>query len=221
MGSTGKIRLMIVDDHGVSCEGLVGLFRTVPGIEVAATASEADEAVQLAKQSGPDVVLMNVTLPDHGAFRAAERILTCCSRTRVVFMDDSVHHANACEAVRVGGAGYWTRNATFDEITEAVRRAAAGHLTFCPAIQSQLTWTPTGPNLRPMLDNSVLGKLSPRQTEVLIQLAKGLSVKQCAQRMQLSCSAVDNYKSRLMKKLGVHKTVDLVRLAVREGLVAD
>jgi len=220
-GRTRRIRLIIVDGYLLHCTGLAALFRGAPNIEVVATANAADEAVQVAEQCSPDVILMDVSLPDRGAFKAAARILTSGLQTRVVFMDYSVCKANVSEAVRVGGAGYWTRHATFEELTEAVAHAAAGTLTFCPAVRSQVARDATGMRFDPAQGNGVLGKLSPREIEVMTHLAKGLSVKQCAQHMRLSASTGDIHRWRLMKKLDVHKATDLARLAVRKGLVAD
>lgn len=216
-----RIRLMIVDVHLLCCMGLAALFRSTHSIEVVVTANGADEAVRSARQCGPDVVLMDVALPDGGAFKAVEKILTPGSQTRVVFMDDSVCHANVCDAVRVGGFGYWTRHATFDEITEAVRRAASGSLTFCPAVRSQVVFDASGVRFDPAHGNGVLAKLSRREIEVMTHLASGLCVKECAQRMRLANNTVKNYKSRLMKKLDVRKAADLARLAVLEGLVRE
>lgn len=218
-GQTRRIRLMIVDTHRLCCMGLGALFRSTRSIEVVAAANGADEAVGFAKRYGPDVVLMDVALPDRGAFRAAERIMTSGLQTRVVFIDDSVCHANACEAVHVGGAGYWTRHATLEELTEAVRRAAAGSLTFCSAVRSRVVYDANGVRFDAAQGHGVLGKVSRREIELLTHLASGLSVRECAQRMRLANSTAKNYKSRLMKKLGARKGADLVRLAVQEGLV--
>ena len=218
-GQTRRIRLMIVDEHVLCCAGLAALFRRARNIKVVATANEPDEAVKLSTQYGPDVVLMDAALPDQGAFRIAERILTSCPEVRVVFIDDSVCPTSVCEAVRVGGAGYWTKHATLEEITEAVRRAAVGGLTFCPAVRSQVVRDADGLRFDPAQGNGVLGRLSRREIELLAHLASGLCVKECAQRMRLADNTAKNYKSRLMKKLKVHKAADLTRLAVREGLV--
>jgi len=136
-------------------------------------------------------------------------------------MDDSVCHANVCEVVRVGGAGYWTQHATLEEITEAIRRAAAGSVTFCPAVRSQVVCDADGVRFDPAQGNGVLGKLSRREIEVMTHLAEGYSVKECAHHLHLSDKTVDHYKWRLMKELNVHKAAELVRLAIREGLVVD
>ena len=152
---------MIVDGRVLFCSGLAELLRSAPDITVVAAVNGADEAVRLVRQCSPDVILMDVALPDRGAFTAAERILASGPRTCVVFLDDSVCHANVSEAVRVGGAGYWTRHATFEEVAGAVRRAAAGSLTFCPAIRAQVTADATGVRFDPAQTTGVLGKLKP------------------------------------------------------------
>jgi len=221
MGSVGKIRLMIVDDHLVCCAGLVSLLQAAPDIEVVGAAHGAQEAVRLAVQFRPDVILMDMTLPDDGAFEATRRILRSCPRTRIVFIDDRIADANVRKALRGGAVGYWTKYATLDDISGAVRRAGAGAITFCPAVRSQIVSTVEGLRFEPTQADGALRKLSRREVEVMRYLANGLSVKQCAQRMRLSTSTVDNYKWQLMKKLHVHKAADLTRLAIREGLVTD
>lgn len=219
-GVSGPARLLIVDDHVVCCAGMAVLFRNMQGICAVVVANEAEEAVGLARQFRPDVVLMDTTLPKYGAFWAARRILECCSGARVVFLDDQVHASHVRETLRAGGFGYWTKHATFAQIAEAVRRAAAGQTSFCPEVHEKLISTSSGPQFRPSSRSELAARLTTRELEVLTYVAQGLSVKECAERMRLARSTVDNHKTRLMRKLDLHKAADLVRFAIREGLVA-
>jgi DNA-binding NarL/FixJ family response regulator len=219
MSSTRRIRVMIVDDHVFCRAGFVSLFQAVPNMDVVAATGEAEEAVRMAERCGPDVVLMDVTLPDNGAFRAAQRMAVCCPRSRVVFMDDAVRFVSVREALRVGASGYWTKHATFEEIAGAIRRASVGALTFCPSVRSQVLSVPGGVQLAPDVNGDLVSWLTRRQIQVLTHLANGLSVKQCAQCLHVSVSTVDNHKWRLMKKLGIHKAADLTRFALLNGLV--
>lgn len=211
------IRLLVVDDHVVCCVGLVGLFQNAHGIGDVVGATDAEEAVGVAKRFRPRAVLMDVTLPNCGAFWAARRILDQCPPTRVIFLDDRVRAAHVRESLRIGGAGYWTKHASFEQLAEAVRSAVAGGVTCCPEVDLRLHGASSG--FRSAPDGPRLAKLSNRELEVLSYVAQGLTVTRCAEQMGLARSTVDNHKWRLMKKLGLHKTAELVRFAIREGLV--
>ena len=198
---------------------MVELFGTCGAIGEVAAASGVEEAGPLAQRFGPDVVSIHPGLSDATPFEAAERIFSHCPTARLLFLDDSVREIHVRAALQVGAWGYWTKHASFDRIVTAVRRVAAGHKSFCPAVRRILVATPDGLRLDPCPRCPSLGGLTRREIEVLLYLARGLTVRQCAERMQLAQSTVDNHKSRLMKKLGVHKGVELAVLAIREGLL--
>ena len=220
-GEARRIDLLIVDDHALCRAGLATMFRAVARIGRLVVAGGAEDAVHLAAEFGPSVVLMDVTLPAAYAFEAARSIRAAQSDAGILFLDESVHPAHVRQALSVGGAGYWTKHATFDEIVEAVRLVGTGQQSFCPAVRQHLVVTSSsGLRYRPMpSDIESLDTLTAREMDVLAGLARGLSVKQCAQHLRLARSTVDNHKSRLMKKLKVHKTVDLARLAMHQGLI--
>ncbi len=215
----GPTSLLIVDDQVLCSAGLVALFRTAGGFEPVDPAHTADEALRAVRKLRYNVVLLDVTLPDCGSFRVAQKILARHRRTRIVFLDERLFEHHVHEALRSGGAGYWTKEASFEEVEQAVRRAAAGEDTFCPAAKRILHLQPDEQKVKKVGDGTLLSRLTAREIEVMTYLAQGLSVKQCAERMKLSRSTVDNHKSRLMKKLNIHKTVELVLLAIRAGLI--
>ena len=119
----------------------------------------------------------------------------------------------------MGAWGYWTKHATFDEVCEAVRRVAAGQTTFCRRAHRHLQETPQGPHFKPSESESSIDHLTPREVEVVQHLGEGFTVKQCAEKMGLSPSTIENHKTRIMKKLQVNNVVQLIRLANREGLL--
>jgi DNA-binding NarL/FixJ family response regulator len=123
-------RLLIVDSRALDCTGLKTMFQTVWYVEEVVTATGAEEAVRRARKFRPDVVLMNMTLPPPGALEAARQLQSRVPGSRVLFLDDSVRPAHVRGVLAVGGLGYWTRHATFEEIVEAVRLVAAGRSTF-------------------------------------------------------------------------------------------
>ena len=214
------LRLLIVDTHALCCTGLAMMFRAVPEVAEVAVATTPEQAVRIAKFHQPDVLIMDAAMPSYGGFETARLLIKSSTRCRILFLDDAVNHAHIRSALRAGALGYWTKHATFDEIIVAVLRISTGHATFCPAADEHLVRTKTGLRFEPKAPGTPLENLTPRELEVLLHLADGLSVRQCAEQMNLSESTIDNHKSRLMRKLDVHSVVELVRLAEREGLLS-
>lgn len=214
-----KLRLVVVDDQPLVCTALAELIQTAEGMEVVATASRVDEAVRCAVELKPSVVLMDI-LRDSNVFEGVRIILARCPDTIVILLDDSPLDANVREALRVGAGGYLTKQQPFGQINTALRQAARGDRVFAPEIARRLVLSADGVRLSMPNHENPLAGLTPRETDVLIYLAQGNSVKQCAKVLGIGASTVGNHKSRLMKKLNVHKTVELVHLAIREGLVS-
>ncbi len=213
------LRLLIVDDQALCCTGLAMMFRAVPEIAEVAVATTSEQAVRIAKLFRPDVLIMDAAMPSYRGFETARLLLDSSSPCRILFLDDAVNHAHIRWALKVGALGYWTKHATFDEIIAAVLQIGMGRKAFCSAADRHLVRTKSGLRFKPKTPGSLLERLTPREMEVLLHLADGLSVKRCAEQMHLSESTVDNHKSRLMRKLDVHSVVELVRLAGREGLL--
>ena len=213
-----ELRLLIVDDHSVFREGLLAMFGKSESVN--AVAIGPDEAVRRGRRFRADAAVIGVGAAHRRMFELARRLRAASHSTRLLFLDEGLRPVNLGAALSAGGLGYWTKHASFEELAAAVRRVAAGQWSFSPAAQRHLHLTPDGPKLRPVARHGPLASLSRRETEVLGLLAEGLRVKECAQRLHLAPSTVDNHKWRLMKKLSVHTLVDLARLAVREGLVA-
>ena len=138
-----------------------------------------------------------------------------------MILDDAVRTANVRKTLALNIRGYWTKHAAFAQIAQATRRLAAGRRSFCPDVDPYLYRTRHGLRYHPAHTTDPLQALTRRETELLALLVRGLTMKKCSERMGISVNTVDNHKTRLMRKLGVHKTVDLARLAMREGLLAD
>ena len=217
--STGGVRVLIVDGHPLFCAGLVQLLDQAAGIGAVKAATGLREGVRLAERFEPDVVLIDPSLPDAGPFEVARQVRSHCPSSRFLFLDGVVREIHVRAALEAGAAGYWTKYASLDQIVQAISRVAGGESAFCRKAEAYLASTRRGLRFRPSGKSTALERLSSRELEVLLNLARGLSVRQCADRMQLSPSTIGNHKARLMKKLNLHKAVDLVLLAFREGLV--
>lgn len=214
----GVLRVELVDDQALVRTAIAELIQASEGMEIVGTAGEVDEAVRCAEEMRPGLVLMDI-LPDPAFFAGAKSILERCPGTILILLDDSPVDANVREALRIGAAGYLTKQQPFGQIDAALRQAARGDRVFAPEIARRLVMSAEGVRLPAVNGEHPLACLTPRETDVLINLAQGSSVKQCAKTLGIGASTVGNHKSRLMKKLNVHKTVELVHLAVRAGIV--
>jgi DNA-binding NarL/FixJ family response regulator len=138
----------------------------------------------------------------------------------VLFLDEYLNLFHLREALRAEAAGYWTKQASFEQLLFAVRAVAAGQRSFAPEAAAMLRTSSRDRRPEPALSlPPEWPKLSRREFEVFICLAHGLDLRECADRLALSVNTVDNHKTRLMRKLGVHRSVDLVLLAARHGLL--
>ncbi len=160
-------------------------------------------------------------LHEWGVFSAVAQFAERAPQAKVVLLDDRPLDVNVREALRVGAAGYLTKTQSIGQIESSLRRAVRGERVFAPDVAARLVLSSDGVRLTADAAGNSLARLTPRETDVLIHLAHGMSVKQCAKALGIGTSTAGNHKSRLMKKLNVHKTVELTRLAIREGLVLD
>jgi DNA-binding NarL/FixJ family response regulator len=213
------LRILIVDDQLLNCEILATMFNQVERMRTVATATDVREALSLAADLHPDVVVMDAQLPDRRAFRCARDLLGILPSVRTVFLDDEINVSRLREALNIGAAGYLLRSTPFRLIAVSLARVAQRQQVFSPEIEALLIATPSGYIIKSRDNEPSLAALTTRETEVLCFLAQGMSVKECAQQLHLAHSTVDNHKSRLMKKLNVHKSTELTRLAIREGLI--
>lgn len=217
--STDVIRLALVEDEMLIREGLLALIERTPGLQCVAAAADHVEAIRAAEFAPPDVALLDVTAAEsstpQGLGLWAERL----PQVRILLYDDCVRDVNVRTALRLRAAGYLTKRDRFVDWIDAVRKAMRNEPAFTAAVRQRLRPTVRGWELLPSADAPGLHTLTARETEVLTYLAQGFTGKQCSAMLGISPSTVDNHKSRIMRKLNVRKTVELTRLALREGLV--
>lgn len=187
------------------------------GIEV--TSSDLGGALTAVRRCQPDVVLLSVRLPNRCAVDVARQIAQRRPTSRIVFLDDAPRPAALAAALKGPVHGYWSKQSGFADLLDALDRVADGRWAFDPAVEGCLQWSDEGPHFRCWPQDTVLAKLSARERDVLAVLAEGVSVKECALRFDLAPNTIDNHKSRIMNKVGLRKNTELVRLAIREGLV--
>ncbi len=215
--SDPTVRIMIVEDHPLYRKGLRLLLDAVPGFEVVAEAVDGGQATDLAREYQPDVVLMDLQLPEVGGITATREIVTAVPEAKVLvvtlFQDDDSVFA----ALRAGARGYILKDSDEDEIIRAVRAVAAGESLFSPAVATRLlSWFS---NVRPVAPDAFPG-LSVREREILTLLAQGRSNAAIADQLSLSVKTVANNVSVIFSKMQVADRAEAIVRAREAGLGA-
>lgn len=213
-------RVLVADRHVLFCQGTTELLRTAAGIAEVSWATTIEEAAQVAEQHRPDVVLFDPALGNCDPLGAAESLRNGGGE-QFLFLDDRVRPLHVRIALEAEAIGYWTKHASPAEIVFALRQAAAGRPTFCAEVRPWIVEEPMGWRLNPEAQVGLLGSLSVRELEVLLLLVRGKTAQECADRLRIQASTIDNHKARLMKKLGARRSSDLIWLLIREGLLCN
>ena len=213
------VRLVIVDRHILFVEGLRSLLQGCDEVELATVATNEYEMSHQIGVTDPDVILLDPWLGGNGPFSLIRRLREAAPQTACIFLEDEVKEVRVRLALKLQVSGFLTKSCRFSEIREAIQNAIRGLPAYCADIQHYLVKTSRGLRFNRTAVSSPLATLTQRELEILILLARGLSVREAAAQLKASVSTVDNHKSRMMRKLGIHKVVDLATMAIREGLL--
>ena len=204
-----SIRILVVDDHPVVRAGLVGLLAGAEGLEVVGEAEDGGRGVALALELEPDVVLMDLRMPELDGAGATARIVSERPATRVVVLTTFETDADILRAVEAGATGYLLKDTPRAELVEAIRAAARGETVLAPSVATRLLTEVRGGSER----------LTPREVEVLAQVARGLSNAQTGAALFISEATVKTHLLRIFAKLGVDDRTHAVTVAIRQGLL--
>ncbi len=209
-------RIVLCDDHTLFRDGLHNLFRQVPDMEVVGHASDGAEAVQIACELEPDVVLMDVTMPGLNGFEAARRIHEQSPRVRVLILSMHADLRFVNESLRAGASGYLLKESAFPDLVRAIRTAMAGKMAFSDQISEALARDyarRVGHEA-----GSAFAVLSAREREVLQLIAEGKSTREIAGDLNVSVKTVETHRRQIMEKLDLHSVAELTKYAIREGI---
>ncbi|HEX6298538.1 MAG TPA: response regulator transcription factor [Burkholderiales bacterium] len=209
------IKILIADDHGVVAEGLKHLIEAQADMRVVAIAADGREAVRLAREAQPDVVLMDLSMPELNGADAARAILERDPKCRVIVLSMYSDREYVRRALRAGAAGYVVKRSAAKEVVEAIRAVFGGGRYLSPRVADVV--------IDDYADDKAadpLSRLSAREREVLQLLAEGRTGAEIAQRLSLSQKTVETYRARLVEKLGIRDVAGLVRFAIQRGLVS-
>jgi DNA-binding NarL/FixJ family response regulator len=209
-----RIRVLVVDDHSLICEGLTALLGRQAGMSVVGSASAGGEALLCAERLRPDVIIMDLMLPDMDGIDATERILRRLPSISVVALSASHTIEHVHRALRAGARGYVVKDSVSDELVKAVRAVHAGKYYLSRGVDHVVLEAALGANAV----KSPMEGLSPRERDVLRWVVAGSSSADIAAHLSLSRKTIDTYRSRLMVKLGVANRSALIRFAIEHKL---
>jgi DNA-binding NarL/FixJ family response regulator len=205
------IRVLVAEDHAIVRRGLEQLLAGFDEVEVVGSAANGAEAVELAARRHPDVVLMDLVMPDLGGVEATRRIVGADSDVKVVVLTSFSDRRAITEALDAGAIGYLLKDGEPDDLLRGIRAAAAGESPLAPKAAREL--------LRARTERPAASALSPRELEVLIQVASGLPNKLIAQRLGISEKTVKAHLTSVFAQIGVSDRTQAALWAQREGLV--
>jgi two-component system, NarL family, response regulator LiaR len=207
-----SIRLVIVDDHSVVREGLRAFLRLQEGIDVVGEAAGADEAIRVVAAASPDVVLLDLVMPDGDGVGAIRRLFEVAPGVRVLVLTSFADDAQIFAAMAAGAAGYLLKDVDPAALADAIRDVHAGRPALHPSVAARLMRRSGGPARSH-------GDITAREHDVLRLVVEGLPNKQIAQRLGIGEKTVKTHVSRVLAKLGVADRTQAAVLAIREGLV--
>jgi DNA-binding NarL/FixJ family response regulator len=214
-----SIRVLIADDHKIMLAGLRSILEKQTDFEVVGEADNGRKAVQMAQEKKPDVVVMDVSMPDLNGIEATKQIIESLPETRVIALSMHSDKRFVMGMLRAGASGYLLKDCASQELANAIVQVAGGKKYLSPEI--------TGVVINDFLlgDSSeevaiAASQLSPREREVLQLIAEGWSTKQIASHLYVSIKTIETHRRQIMKKLDLHSIADLTKYAIREGLTS-
>jgi len=210
-----KIRVLIADDHALVRAGIRALVEKIEGVVVVGEAGKGSEALELVEEHRPDLMLLDLTMPDGGGFEVLAHVRKQFPEIRAIVL--TVHEAGeyAIRALREGAAGFLLKSAASTELEQAIQTVISGERYISPETSKKIVdEVGKGTTKRELLDT-----LSPRQREVLRLIAEGRTTKQIAQELGISVKTVETHRAQLMERLGIRDVAGLVRYAILVGLI--
>jgi DNA-binding NarL/FixJ family response regulator len=206
-----SIRILLADDHQMMRQGLKSLLAEQPDFEVVGEAGDGRTAVRLAQELSAAVVIMDVTMPDLNGVDATRQLKSEAPDVKVVGLSMHPERQFVLEMLSVGASGYLLKDCPFTELVQAIRAAVEGDVYLSPKVAGVVV---RGRGA----SNGAARSLTPREREVLQQVAEGRNTKQVAQSLHISTKTVETHRRQIMEKLELFSVAELARYAIREGL---
>jgi two-component system invasion response regulator UvrY len=210
-----SIRILLADDHAVVRSGLRRLLEQRPGFEVVAEAETGEEAYQVFNEHRPDVAVMDLSMPGMGGLEAIRRILLRDAAARLLVFSMHENAAFASQALKAGARGYVTKTGASDELVTAIQEVARGKVYISKEIAQKIAMQTLSGGEDPMRE------LSTREFEVFRLIAEGRNSEEIGEMLKISQKTVANYQTLIKQKLNVTTSVELIRLAIRQGVIEN
>jgi len=213
-----SIRILLADDHAIIRQGLHSLLEKEPDVEVVGEAEDGRKALELVRELAPDIVIMDITMPNLNGIEATYEITHEFPKVKVIALSIHSDRRFVANMLKAGASGYILKECLFDEFVEAIRTVVAGNIY----LSSRVAGTVVDDYVKRLLTvtNSWLAMLTEREREVLQLLAEGKSTKQIALELHVSTKTIEANRRQIMDKLDIHSVAELTKYAVREGLTS-
>jgi DNA-binding NarL/FixJ family response regulator len=213
-----SIRILLADDHGIIRQGLRSLLEKEPDMQVVGEAEDGRKAIELVNECSPDIVIMDITMPNLNGVEATRHITGELSKSKVIALSIHSNRRFVADMLKAGASGYILKECLSDELVQAIRTVSTGGRYLSPRITDvviddyvkRLSTTP----------ESRIATLTARERQVLQLLAEGKSTKQIALDLHVSSKTIEANRRRIMEKLDIHSIAELTKYAVREGLTS-
>lgn len=210
------ISVLLTDNHTLVRAGLRALLTSLEDVQVIAEANDGREALQLIQVHQPDIVLMDIAMPEMNGLEATARVVKDFPDVRVIILSMHANEEYVLQALRAGAMGYVLKDAGVGELELALRAVSRGEAYLSPTVSKHVVADYVR---RVGSETSSLDQLTPRQREILQLLAEGRSMKEIAQLLHISVKTVETHRAQLMERLNIHDVAGLVRYAIRMGLI--
>lgn len=215
-----KMRILLADDHTILRAGLKMMLNAQPDMEVVGEAQDGRQAIQEAQRLQPDVVLMDITMPDMNGIEATKQIKRNLPTARVLILTMHEHDEYVFQALRAGASGYMLKEAADTDLISALHIIQSGQFYLSPAAQSVMVGDYLQ-RVRTGEEKDSYSSLTEREREILKLVAEGHTNNQIAERLIISPKTVDTHRTHIMDKLNLHSRAELVKYAMRRGLLED
>ena len=212
------VRIILADDHKIMREGIHALLENEPGIEVVGEAEGGENAVRLAREYKPDVVIMDITMPDLNGIEATRRILADMPEVKIIALSMHADRRFVREMLDAGAAGYLLKDGAYEELRNALYAVSHNQTYLSPALDSPTQEQSAAVHAEPDPAKKPAGVLSKREREILQLIADGKSTRHIALSLSLSEKTIAAHRSHIMHKLKVKSVAELTKHAIREGL---
>jgi len=210
-----KTRILLVDDHHVVVDALRLMLDQEDDFEVVGIAEDGRAALEMADDLSPDIVVMEVSMPELNGITATSQLIHRNPRTKVIALSSHSDRRHVLSMLEAGAHGYVPKTADSTELIEAIRKVRKGEKFLSPSVTSSVVDSYVDRNFD---SSSAAAELGDREIEVLQLIAEGLTSGEIAARLHISTNTVDTHRRNLMKKLDLHNIADLTKYAIREGL---